>query len=481
MTALIGCIKETGTQASEGAIATQIVSGGQHTCALLATGSVKCWGSNSYGQLGVETNEVCIEKIYDGSAVAYETSFQCSTRPVDVSGLSNVRQIALGKNHSCALINDGSVKCWGDSSSGRLGFEANEVCGENPRTNPCSKKPVTISDLNNVIQIALGDNHSCAVLSDKTVKCWGYNYYGQLGNSSGSSNLNKQNSVSMGSSVNAGEQSNVSLTDSSQGSPPYPSMDSSQGSTTGEGSAESSVSSVTPVLVSSLSNVRQISLGQDHSCALLDDDTSTTDNEAGTVKCWGNSYLDNDSSGEESSTPILVPNLSNVSQISLAYLRSCALINDGSVKCWGYNLDGWFGGSSTTNRNIPVNSFGLTNVRQFSLGASHVCAILNDDTSTTANEAGTVKCWGDNSIGRLGDGTTSEKSVPVKAIGLSDVKQISSGGYHTCALSGNRSVHCWGRNVEGQLGVSTKILCTDNDIKCSPVPALNPVFQARNQ
>ena len=132
---------------------TEVDAGQWHTCALLTGGAVKCWGDNDYGQLG------------DGT-----TTNRAS--PVEVSGITTATSIALGPVHSCAVLTDGKVKCWGWNAYGQLGDGTTTH-----RANP----PVEVSGITNATSIALGPEHSCALLTDGTMKCWGRNYYGALG------------------------------------------------------------------------------------------------------------------------------------------------------------------------------------------------------------------------------------------------------------------------------------------------------------
>ncbi|MDW8351994.1 MAG: hypothetical protein RML99_08790 [Anaerolineae bacterium] len=131
-----------------------IAAGGLHTCALIASGGVKCWGSNVYGQLGNGTR-----------------TNSPNPTPVDVSGLSNVLTIAAGFYHTCALITGDRVKCWGNNVYGQLG----------DGTTTDRNSPVDVSGLSNVLTIAAGFYHTCALITGDRVKCWGNNVYGQLG------------------------------------------------------------------------------------------------------------------------------------------------------------------------------------------------------------------------------------------------------------------------------------------------------------
>src|SRR5690606_24075784 len=124
--------------------------------------------------------------------------------------------------------------------------------------------------------------------------------------------------------------------------------------------------------------------------------------------------------------------------------QTCALLTGGGLKCWGRNSQGQLGDGTTSHRSAPVDVSGLTSGVQMVRAAGHITCAL----TTT----GGVKCWGENGLGGLGDGTTVDKNAPTDVVGLtSGVAAITVGDSHACALTNAGSVRCWGSNSDGQL------------------------------
>ncbi|MBN1655592.1 MAG: hypothetical protein JXA30_17630, partial [Deltaproteobacteria bacterium] len=186
--------------------------------------------------------------------------------------------------------------------------------------------------------------------------------------------------------------------------------------------------------------VKQIALGWSHSCAILED---------GTVACWGSNYkgeLGNSRYKSSQSKPVLVAGLSGVVQIDLGTHNTCAVLKDKTLECWGDNEFGQVGDGSTTRRDEPTRVVDLSgSVAQVALGDGHTCALLTN---------GTVQCWGDNEHGQLGDGSTTSSTSPKTVPGLSEVAQIACGDRATCALIKNGTVRCWGLDCGG-LGIES--------------------------
>ncbi|MBX3313773.1 MAG: hypothetical protein KF906_05575 [Actinobacteria bacterium] len=139
--------------------------------------------------------------------------------------------------------------------------------------------------------------------------------------------------------------------------------------------------------------------------------------------------------------------LADIRSITAGGGHTCALLTNGTAKCWGYNYDGRVGDGTTTNRLTPTTVTGLTGATAITAGGGgHSCALLTN---------GTAKCWGNNGSGQLGDGTTTNRLTPTTVTGLTGATAITPGGGHSCALLTNGTAKCWGNNVDGQLGDGT--------------------------
>jgi len=357
----------------------RIVNGGAEggegfTCAILDDSSVKCWGVNNYGQLGLGDTQHRGDQTGEMGDVLLR---------VNLGTGRTAKAITAGFEHACALLDDNSVKCWGRNYFGQLGLgdtqdrgdQADEL-GDNP-----SWKAVDFGTGRTAKAITAGSNHACAILDDSSVKCWGRNDYGQLGR---------------GDTEQIGDQAGE----------------------LGDNPGFKAVN-LGPTL-----KAKAITAGKYYTCALLDNDD---------IKCWGDNRYGalgigdtnhrGDNAGEMGDA---LPRVDfgiglKAKAISAGkYHHTCALLDDNSVKCWGYNGYGDLGLGTTASigdaqgeiaQQAPVDlgrEFVSGVVRMYgakaiAVGGDHSCALL--DTT------GALKCWGRNNNGELGIGNTQRRGA----------------------------------------------------------------------
>ncbi|WP_165371476.1 RCC1 domain-containing protein [Pseudolysobacter antarcticus] len=336
-----------------------------------------------------------------------------------------------------------------------------------------------------VTQVAAGSFYTCALTPPGSVECWGQNSAGQLGNGSTSDAATPIAVSGLTDAVAIAAGSAHACAVTVQGF-----VRCWGNNTRGQLGNGTNTNQSTPV-ATIVGSIASLAAGGSHTCGLtsgsvvlcwgynafgqLGDGTLTNKNapglavigltdvvaitagtshtcaltRAGAVKCWGSNVYGQlgDGTTTDSATPVAVIGLgSGVAAIAAASRHTCALTRVGTVKCWGYNSEGELGNGITTNSPTPVAVSGLSNVASIAATNFHTCALVT---------TGTVKCWGQNFTGQLGNGTTTVATVPVAVSGLSDVVAIAAGGYHTCAQSTLGGLTCWGFNSNGQLGDST--------------------------
>lgn len=445
-----------------GSRVTAVAAGSRSTCAVV-DGGLKCWGANSFGQLGNNSTSptaVQVQVIPASSgvtAVTFGTTHACaavgggvqcwgdnsfrqlgnnsavlkSLVPVQVIAAgSGITDVSAGYRHTCAL-GGGGVQCWGHNTFG---------IGDGSST--LAPVPVqVIAPGGGATSITVGDRHSCAVVSGG-VKCWGNNDSGQLGTGDFTAAATPQQAIAAGggvSAVAAGFGHTCAIVNGG--------VKCWGTNYVGQvGSALLSESTVPVTQIAAGSNVSSVSAGDSHSCAVV----------AGIVKCWGDDFASQLGIGgpvQSSKVPVhSIAGGSNFSHVATGSTRSCAIIADG-VQCWGANSRGEFGNNSTEPAILPVTALPAgSGVSAISLGPLSTCGVIN----------GGVKCWGDNSFGQLGNNSTTPSLVPVQTIAAgSNVTAIASAGWHTCAVVGG-GLRCWGDNNFGELGNGSTV--------SSPVP-----------
>jgi alpha-tubulin suppressor-like RCC1 family protein len=398
-----------------------VAAGGEFTCALTTGGGVKCWGDNGYGELGI------------GSVPPYS-----STSPVDVSGLaSGVTSIAAGEIQACAVTSEGAAECWGSNSQGILGTTTGSDCGS-----PCAPTPVVPNGLSSgVAAMATATQNSCALMTDDGLKCWGYNGIGMVGDGGSCGNLcttpQDVSGLSSGvAQVSIGFNTACALL-TTGGVDCWGTASNGQ---RGDGSTGSLDWAYSPVGVSGLSSgVRAIGTGWTHTCVLTG---------APGAKCWGkNDHGQLTSTGSDpQATPVDLDQIDTVTDVTKGGGDFTCAIVSGSTQCWGGQRSGELGiGSTNGNYSTPQSVVSLGSpVTSISAGFTHACAVVG----------GGVDCWGSNGAFALGTGGGGESSTPVGVDNLgagSGVTAVSAGYQHTCAII-SAAAECWGWDQFGQLG-----------------------------
>jgi alpha-tubulin suppressor-like RCC1 family protein len=390
-------------------------------CAIFDDGLTRCWGYSGHGQNGGSTATT--------GQIAGTTEISFFPIPADIGNpIVDLARKGNSDYHHCGLYLDGSVKCWGYNNEGQLGQNNNIYYGSNFTTASLySAPPISLGQA--ALKVETGYRHTCAILADKNVKCWGLNNFGQLG---------QEHTGNRG--VATGEMQAIPLIDFT-------------------------------------SDAVDLALGLYHSCALL---------ASGQVTCWGrnsNGELGlqtnvtplvnyGDEAGEipSSLTPINLGTGRTALKIDAGHYHTCALLDNLTMKCWGYNNEGQLGQEDRIHRGAAVNSMGNNlptvyfgpgvTIQDIYIGGNASCAVL------TTKE---LKCWGDNQNGQTGLGllrtnnvgdAVNEMGPNLSSVnlgsGITDIHQLSGPLVGTCAIVtqfNQKTMKCWGLNSNGVLGI----------------------------
>ena len=389
--------------------------------------------------------------------------------------------VVSGFHHTCVVMSDQTVKCWGYNNGSQTGVADNSQDVSTPST-------VSISG---VISVAAGDNHTCALKSGGTVECWGLNTYGQLGTgNTNEGHLPQQVLTAPGTPL-------TGITEISAGSFFSCALQNTgkvfcwgENQLSQTGTAPTALDPVHPFTVkvevlpattppTFVDEPRQhpykpfatavpgvttgigVDAGSYHACALL---------ATGTVNCWGDNGSGQLGRGVRSGAatidpvdgigpdglvmggvaPALVPDLNQVAGLATGFQHTCARKTGGTVFCWGENNrlqlgmgTNEFGVADSGERLSPSVVSGLAGVRGLGAGYFGTCAV------TATNE---VYCWGSNEHGQVGNNTLADSAVPVKVAGITTAVAVSPGSEHACAVLSTGTVSCWGADYRGQLG-----------------------------
>lgn len=377
--------------------AAQVSAGGRHTCVVTDAGSLLCWGDDTQAQRGPTLDQASMAHATDISqGVDVDASVYLETVSRVLEG---AKRVAAGGSHTCALLHDGAIECWGRDVEGQVDGRT----GVDKIVAPVRVDIAAASDID------AGASHSCAVVPDGVV-CWGSSQYGQAGRAPSDE--------------------------------PF-----------------------APELIPGTQGAVEVACGVRHTCARL---------SSLAVVCWGELI---DAQGSPYITPLAtaVPNF-EARSISAGAGHSCALTKDYGVACWGRNDSGQLGDGTSQASATPVTVSG------FDLGAGQVAAGGGEldgqlvGHSCAIDRSSQVVCWGRGTEGQIGAGIGTDMEAPQVVLlarvfdandqpSLSDVVQIDLGAFHSCALGSSGAVYCWGDDDDQQLG---SMLGLDNNNNNNP-------------
>lgn len=396
----------------------RLVAGYQSTCAITTAGDVKCWGFNGQAVLGLG----------DTANRGDDPNEMGAQLPTVALGTGRTAtQVVLGKAHACALLDNASVKCWGynDVNAGQLGLGTLDVRGDQAGEMGDALPVVNLGTGRTAIQLAAGYMHTCALLDNGSVKCWGENDFGQLG----------------------------------------------LGDTAARGDGPGEMGDALAIVgLGTGRTARQITAGAQFSCALLDDETVKCwgDNTHG--KLGIGDTQSRGTSASQMGDALRRADLGTgrkAKQLTSGAHHVCARLDDGTLKCWGNNANGELGLGDNQKRGdgpgemgdaLPVVKLGIgRTVLDVRAGFSHTCALLDN---------GALKCWGYNDAGALGLGDVNDRgtmaaqmgdALPALSLGTGrSAVAFACGANHSCVTLDNGVLKCWGSNNSGQLGLGDK-------------------------
>jgi alpha-tubulin suppressor-like RCC1 family protein len=421
-----------------------ISAGWYHTCGINPDGVTVCWGYNPFGALG------------NGSTVS-------SSTPVPVSGGLEFTSVSAGQHNTCALTAAGNAYCWGWNARGQAG----------DGTTTQRNSPVAVAGGLTFQSLNVGSN-SCGISTDGVPYCWGSNFLGQVGDGT---LVDRLTPVAIGT---AGSFSEISVGNGANDT--YATCALAEDGLvscwgTGQFGLNEPIYRSTPVPVSGGQSFTSLALGDDHSCGV---------EASGTVYCWG--WNDRGQLGDGTRIPKATPTristaltFSSVcaefkrtcgiatggdaycwggvpslvgggltfSELAMTWAATCGISDTNAAYCWGNNQYGQLGDGTTVSRGAPTPVSGGLNFNSISGGGGggHVCAVSETDG---------VFCWGRNSNGQLGDGTSIQRLTPIQPVGGTEFVEVSAGGLYSCALTAAGAAYCWGSNTNGQFGNGTR-------------------------
>lgn len=346
-----------------------LTGGSRHACAITDERKIYCWGQNSFSQLGT-------------------SEYKDNLNPHFVYQINDASKVVAGDLHTCAIVSNGNVKCWGNNNKGQVGDGRKDLGTRH--------LPVYVHSISSAKSLALGKDHSCALLTDGSVKCWGSNSFGQLGN---------------------GNQTD----------------------------------SLLPVNVALEQKVIEIVSGYNHACALV---------SIGDIYCWGDNTNGQLGIGNKvsRSTPTLVLGISNSKNLTANFNSTCAVDVNQNGNCWGEGTDGQLGNNDSVDKTLPTKVIDKwqTNktVGTYGPAANVVSVQVGKSISCLLSTLETLHCWNSTTGGTgvsspyyVGQTQTSGNAL--------SVQEYSVGSDYYCVLRKDNSIYCSGKNDEGQFGIGS--------------------------
>ena len=349
---------------------TELASGSNHVCAITDKKQIYCWGQNAWSQLGT-------------------SEFKDNLVPKLVYQVDDATAISAGETHTCAIVARGNIKCWGNNTSGQV--------GDGIRKLGIRELPVFVHAISGAKDIALGAEHSCALLSDGKIMCWGSNTFGQLGDGTNSD-------------------------------------------------------SILPVAVKSQRTFINVAAGSNHTCAI---------DSLGDAYCWGNNANGELGIGNRISKyePTLVLGLSKLKNVSARFNSTCAIDSLANANCWGEGANGQLGNQDIVDKLLPDKvvdiAQGTNSNGTYNAAKSIVEVQAGSTLSCVLSTLSTLHCWGNSNVSKVPRSPYYVGISSTEGNALS-VDKFSVGHSHVCVLRKDGSIYCSGLNDEGQFGIGSK-------------------------
>lgn len=407
----------------------KIEIGAVHACALLKNNETRCWGNNQGGQLGYGD---AVARLNPGPAIDFGTGKYA----VDIS----VGDSFYWSWATCALLNTGEAKCWGNNYEGNIGVKP--VTHGNITAPPVAAIDIT----GNTVEIKAGTAVTCARNDDSEIRCWGWAWSGVLGIGLGYEKIPKKQEHFL--SLKGFEAVGSHACGVTSGGDGF-CFGRSRDNCMGYGDGVSHYYDTQPPLLG-LSNVNRLIPMDRHTCALFND---------GTLSCWGINAKGQLGYGDlavRSTPPVTKVNLGGLQVLDVkgSLLSTCALLDNlgkNVLKCWGQNNTGIAGVGDKLIKKAPPASidFGTNSVLDFDVSRTHACAVLDN---------GELRCWGANTSGQLGYGDLLEKLIPGGTVATGGTAvEVDVSDKQTCVRLADKTVKCFGLNTAGQLGYDDEV------------------------